>query len=179
MLGKSWILNVVIAALAVIGLVAVLGIFGTAAMHFNMMRRMRFCSEMIRAWHLFWPIFGLSTTWDSAMGSTSPQWIAHHSKRPLGCFPRSQPQSIFDKDTRHAYWVATQNPAVLNELYCWCGCENRGERRSNLQCFEAEMAVTCPVCQGTAEIAYQMTRGGIQDAGKIQAAVDAKWAPKS
>ena len=40
------------------------------------------------------------------------------------------------------------------------------------------MAVSCPVCQGTAEIAYRMTQAGIQDAGKIQAAVDAKWAPK-
>jgi hypothetical protein len=38
--------------------------------------------------------------------------------------------------------------------------------------------VTCPVCQGTAEIAYQMTRQGIKDPGKIQAAVDAKWQPK-
>lgn len=44
--------------------------------------------------------------------------------------------------------------------------------------FEDEMAVTCAVCQGTAEIAYQMTRADGQDAGKIQAAVDAKWAPK-
>ena len=89
------------------------------------------------------------------------------------------PSQFSDKDTRHAYWVATQIPGVLNKLYCWCGCENRGEHRSNLQCFEDQMAVTCPVCQGTAEIAYQMTRAGTLDAGKIQAAVGAKWAPKS
>ncbi|GJH20216.1 hypothetical protein CBA19CS22_26760 [Caballeronia novacaledonica] len=88
------------------------------------------------------------------------------------------PNQFTDKDVRHAYWVATQIPAVLNKLYCWCGCENRGVHRSNLQCFEDEMAVTCPVCQGTAEIAYQMTQAGVQDAGRIQAAVDAKWAPK-
>ncbi|TET01737.1 hypothetical protein E3D46_12195 [Burkholderia cepacia] len=88
------------------------------------------------------------------------------------------PQQFQDKGVRHSYWVATQIPEMLNELYCWCGCENRGEHRSNLQCFEDQMAVSCPVCQGTAEIAYQMTRAGIQDAGKIQAAVDAKWAPK-
>ncbi len=82
-----------------------------------------------------------------------------------------------DKDVRHAYWVATQIPAKLNKLYCWCGCENRGIHRSNLQCFEDQMAVTCAVCQGTAEIAWQMTQVGVQDAGKIQAAVDVKWAP--
>ncbi|WP_341317387.1 PCYCGC motif-containing (lipo)protein [Paraburkholderia sp. IMGN_8] len=88
------------------------------------------------------------------------------------------PNQFSDKDIRHSYWVATQIPAVLNQLYCWCGCENRGVHRSNLQCFEDKMAVDCAVCQGTAEIAYQMTRNGVRDAGKIQAAVDAKWAPK-
>jgi hypothetical protein len=88
------------------------------------------------------------------------------------------PNQFSDKDIRHSYWVATQIPAVLNHLYCWCGCENRGVHRSNLQCFEDKMAVDCAVCQGTAEIAYQMTQNGVRDAGKIQAAVDAKWAPK-
>jgi hypothetical protein len=88
------------------------------------------------------------------------------------------PKRFTDRATQHAYWVATQIPATLNQLYCWCGCENRGVHRSNLQCFEDEMAVTCAVCQGTAEIAYQMTQRGITDAGKIQAAVDAKWQPK-
>jgi Protein of unknown function with PCYCGC motif len=88
------------------------------------------------------------------------------------------PAQFVDKDVRHSYWVATQIPAVLNKLYCWCGCENRGEHRSNLQCFEDKMAVDCAVCQGTAEIAWQMTQNGVRDAGKIQAAVDAKWAPK-
>lgn len=87
------------------------------------------------------------------------------------------PNQFSDKDVRHAYLVATQIPATLNKLYCWCGCENRGVHRSNLQCFEDQMAVTCAVCQGTAEIAWQMTKAGVKDAGKIQAAVDAKWAP--
>ncbi|USU14659.1 PCYCGC domain-containing protein [Paraburkholderia fungorum] len=88
------------------------------------------------------------------------------------------PNQFADKDVRHAYWVATQIPASLNKLYCWCGCENRGVHRSNLQCFEDQMAVTCAVCRGTAEIAYQMKQAGVQDAGRVQAAVDAKWAPK-
>jgi hypothetical protein len=88
------------------------------------------------------------------------------------------PEQFSDPETRHAYWVATQIPATLNKLYCWCGCENTGEHRSNLQCFEDRMAITCAVCRGTAAIAYDMTRKGITDAGRIQAAVDAKWAPK-
>jgi len=100
---------------------------------------------------------------------------------PSGVFDASHvlnPAQFSDNAVRHAYWVATRIPATLNKLYCWCGCENRGEHRSNLQCFEDRMAVSCPVCQGTAEIAYRMTQSGIQDAAKIQAAVDAKWASK-
>jgi hypothetical protein len=88
------------------------------------------------------------------------------------------PDQFTDRDVRHSYWIATQIPAVLNKLYCWCGCENRGVHRSNLQCFEDEMAVTCEVCRGTAEIAWRMTQTGVQDAGRIQATVDAKWGPK-
>lgn len=89
------------------------------------------------------------------------------------------PDQFTQPEVRHAYWVATQIPATLNQLYCWCGCENRGQHRSNLQCFEDKMAETCAVCQGTAEIAYSMVQKGVTDAGKIQAAVDAKWAPKT
>ncbi|WP_297651163.1 PCYCGC motif-containing (lipo)protein [Hydrogenophaga sp.] len=87
------------------------------------------------------------------------------------------PQRFSRSEVRHGYWVATQIPEVLNKLYCWCGCENRGFHRSNLQCFEDEMAKDCPVCLGTAEIAYDMTQKGITDAAKIQAAVDVHWGP--
>lgn len=87
------------------------------------------------------------------------------------------PAQFADSATRHAYWVATQIPAVLNQLYCWCGCENRGEHRSALGCFEDRMGVDCQVCQGTAEIAYRLVQQGEADAGRIQTAVDARWAP--
>lgn len=87
------------------------------------------------------------------------------------------PQSFSQAEVRHGYWIATQIPAVLNKLYCWCGCENRGVHRSNLQCFEDRMAEDCPVCLGTAEIAYDMTKKGVTDAAMIQAAVDVHWGP--
>ncbi|MFM0597238.1 PCYCGC motif-containing (lipo)protein [Paraburkholderia dilworthii] len=140
------------------------------------------------------PLFSQHTLPSFASGEASPQGLvpavaAWHvgMLRPDGLriVPSGRsdasrvlnPNQFADKEVRHAYWVATQIPATLNKLYCWCGCENRGVHRSNLQCFEDQMAVTCAVCQGTAEIAYEMTQAGVQDAGKIQAAVDAKWAP--
>ncbi|MEO7243748.1 MAG: PCYCGC motif-containing (lipo)protein [Rubrivivax sp.] len=80
-------------------------------------------------------------------------------------------------EVRNGYRIAAKIPALLNRLYCWCGCENRGEHRSNLQCFEDGMAEDCVVCLGTAETAYEMSEKGITDPAKIQAAVDVHWAP--
>lgn len=86
----------------------------------------------------------------------------------------------FDRaEVRRAYAIAYEMPEVLNQLYCWCGCENRGVHRSNLGCFEDKMSVNCAVCRGTAEIAYEMVQKGVTDAGEIQATVDAKWAPEN
>lgn len=120
----------------------------------------------------------------SALLQRSGQWsVGELRENGLRIIPsgRSDASAVLDPaqftgKTRHAYWVATQIPATLNQLYCWCGCENRGVHRSNLQCFEDGMGANCDVCQGTAEIAYEMTQRGVTDAGKIQAAVDAKWA---
>lgn len=97
---------------------------------------------------------------------------------------RSDASAVLDSDqferpeVRRSYQIATEIPGVLNQLYCWCGCENRGVHRSNLGCFEDKMAVNCDVCRGTAEIASRMTEDGVTDAGKIQAAVDMEWGPK-
>lgn len=87
------------------------------------------------------------------------------------------PDQFSESQVHRAYWIATQIPETLNQLYCWCGCENRGVHRSNLGCFEDFMAVNCDVCRGTALIAYEMVQKGETTAAEIQAAVDAQWAP--
>lgn len=89
------------------------------------------------------------------------------------------PDRFPEGPVRNAYWIATQIPETLNQLYCWCGCEDRGVHRSNLGCFEDRMAVNCDVCRGTAEIAHRMvTEEGITDPGRIQLAVDRAWGPE-
>ena len=85
------------------------------------------------------------------------------------------PGRFTDPQVKLGYWIATQIPSLLNQLYCWCGCEDRGEHRSSLQCFEDLMATDCPVCLGTAEIAYEMSQKGVVDLARIQAEVDAVW----
>ncbi|CAN5843905.1 hypothetical protein BH23GEM5_BH23GEM5_20390 [soil metagenome] len=122
----------------------------------------------------------------SALASADTAWsVGELRENGLRIIPigSSDASAVLDLEqytgkTRNAYWIATQIPEVLNQLYCWCGCENRGVHRSTLGCFEDRMGENCDVCQGTAEIAYEMVQKGITDAGKNQAAVDAKWAPK-
>ena len=99
---------------------------------------------------------------------------------PTGCSDASHVLNSIqftDPEVSRAYAITEEIPELLNQLYCWCGCENRGIHRSNLACFEDEMSVNCAVCRGTAEIAYAMTQQGVIDAGRIQAAVDERWAP--
>lgn len=78
---------------------------------------------------------------------------------------------------REAYRIAAEIPATLNQLYCWCGCIERG-MRSNLECFESEHAAQCDVCLAGAEVAREMRQKGITDAARIQQVLDARFAPR-
>lgn len=82
-----------------------------------------------------------------------------------------------DPRVKRAYQIAAEIPEVLNKLYCWCGCIERG-MRSNLECFESEHAVGCDVCLTGAEIAWEMRQRGITDPAKTQQELDARFAPK-
>lgn len=75
---------------------------------------------------------------------------------------------------RSAYHLAAQIPATLNQLYCWCGCIERG-MRSNLECFETTHASVCDVCMAGAEIAWEMKQRGITDPAKVQQVLDSRF----
>ncbi len=40
------------------------------------------------------------------------------------------PKRFSQGEVVHGYRVARQIPGLLNQLYCWCGCEDRGVHRS-------------------------------------------------
>lgn len=88
---------------------------------------------------------------------------------------RVLPAAMFtDARVRNAYRLAAEMPETLNQLYCWCGCIERG-MRSNLECFETDHAVHCDVCMAGAEIADEMRRRGISDPARIQQVLDARF----
>ena len=90
------------------------------------------------------------------------------------------PARFADPRQREAYAAAREIPAVLNQLYCWCGCkENPSTRhRALLQCYESEHASTCDICLGEATIAKSMVEQGVTDVRKIQDQIDFSFAPK-
>ena len=75
---------------------------------------------------------------------------------------------------RNAYDLAAQVPETLNQLYCWCGCIERG-MRSNLECFETTHASVCDVCLAGAEVAWELRQRGVTDPAKVQQVLDARF----
>lgn len=85
------------------------------------------------------------------------------------------PPELFEHPrAKAAYTIAQKIPATMNQLYCWCGCIERG-MRSTLECFESAHGANCDVCMGTAEIAWEMSQKGVTDPGQIQKAVDERY----
>jgi len=87
------------------------------------------------------------------------------------------PSSFEHPMSRELYGIAAEIPAIMNQLYCWCGCVKQGRHRSALACYEDKSAVGCGVCQETARIAWREVQDGVRDPARIQRAVDREWAP--
>jgi len=90
------------------------------------------------------------------------------------------PARFADSRQREAYAAARQIPAVLNQLYCWCGCKENSatHHRALLECFESEHASSCDVCMGEAMIAKSLVAQGVTDVRRIQDRIDIGFAPK-
>lgn len=79
-----------------------------------------------------------------------------------------------DARVRRGYELAVRLPETLNQLYCWCGCIERG-MRSNLECFESEHAAVCDVCLAGAEVAWELKERGITDPAAAQRILDLRY----
>lgn len=66
-------------------------------------------------------------------------------------------------------------PHVIDGIACRCGCGALEDMRSLLSCFEGHgMAQHCLMCQGQADLAFEMTRAG-RTLDEIRAAVDEQF----
>ena len=89
------------------------------------------------------------------------------------------PARFADDRQRQAYTVAHQIPAVLNQLYCWCGCKEHSGHRALLECFETDHASNCDICMGEAMTAKFLASQGVTDIRKIQDQIDVSFGPRT
>ena len=90
------------------------------------------------------------------------------------------PARFTDSRQREAYAAARAIPAVLNQLYCWCGCKENPatHHRALLECFESEHASHCDICMGEATLARSLVEQGVTDVHRIQDQIDVTFGPK-
>jgi len=82
---------------------------------------------------------------------------------------------LFVGDVRSAYQVAQDDPALLAQLHCYCGCDKLLEHKSLLDCFRDKHGATCAICIGEAVEAEQLAKQGMP-VDQIRDALRARFA---
>ena len=67
---------------------------------------------------------------------------------------------MFVGTAREAYIVAHQNPRLLAQLWCYCGCDRTNGHRCLLDCYRDYHGATCAICAGEALEANQLFNQG-------------------
>jgi hypothetical protein len=61
---------------------------------------------------------------------------------------------------KQAYVFAGKNPALIAQLWCYCGCDKTDGHRSLLDCYRGNHGAICATCTGEALMAKQMSEQG-------------------
>lgn len=68
---------------------------------------------------------------------------------------------MFKGEVREAYEIAEQDPALLAQLHCYCGCDKTDGHKSLLDCYRDKHGSTCAICVGEAREAEQLAKQGM------------------
>jgi hypothetical protein len=68
---------------------------------------------------------------------------------------------LFMGEVREAYQIARQNPGLLAQLHCYCGCDKSEGHKSLLDCYRDKHGSTCGICVGEARMAAQLSQQGM------------------
>jgi Protein of unknown function with PCYCGC motif len=81
-----------------------------------------------------------------------------------GANPAQNPGTLdpnqFVGPVREAYKYAGQNPALLAQLHCYCGCDKAEGHQSLLDCYRGMHASACEICTGEVLLAKKMADQG-------------------
>jgi len=69
--------------------------------------------------------------------------------------------SRFMGDVRKAYQIAQDDPALLAQLHCYCGCDKADGHKNLLDCYRDEHGSHCEICVGEAIDGESMAKRGM------------------
>jgi Protein of unknown function with PCYCGC motif len=81
----------------------------------------------------------------------------------------------FTGEVREAYKIAQENPDLLAQLYCWCGCDRTDGHKNLLDCYRGRHAASCATCTGEVLEAKKLFDQGAS-IETIRAALKARYA---
>ncbi len=81
----------------------------------------------------------------------------------------------FQGEVREAYKVAQENPDLLAQLYCYCGCDRTLGHKNLLDCYRDHHAASCAICTGEALEAKKLFDQGAS-IETIRASLQARYA---
>jgi len=68
---------------------------------------------------------------------------------------------LFVGPVRQAYSIAEQNPMLLSQLDCYCGCFKTDGHKSLLDCYKSRHGATCQICTNEVLEASRLFDGGM------------------
>jgi hypothetical protein len=80
----------------------------------------------------------------------------------------------FVGSVRQAYTIAEQNPMLLAQLDCYCGCYKTDGHKSLLDCYKSRHGATCQICTNEVLDASRLFDGGMAP-DKIKEALRRKY----
>jgi hypothetical protein len=81
----------------------------------------------------------------------------------------------FTGQVREAYQVAQDNPDLLAQLHCYCGCDRTNGHKNLLDCYRDHHGASCAICTGEALEAKKLFDQGAS-IETIRAALRARFA---
>jgi hypothetical protein len=75
---------------------------------------------------------------------------------------------------RESYQIARDDPALLAQLFCYCGCDRESGHKNLLDCYRDEHGASCAICTGEARDGESMAKRGMS-IGQIREALRARY----
>ena len=67
----------------------------------------------------------------------------------------------FVGEVKQAYQIARNDPSLLLQLHCWCGCDRTDGHQNLLDCYRDTHGAHCAICTGEAIEAEKLAGQGM------------------